>query len=174
VRQKSFTLFEIIIALILVSIFYYFAIHSFSSGVNVKEEKVSLLNLKKQLFKLGFSQEITIKCINEKFNCFVYLDGELQDDMLDPLFVDTPKIYEYNQNAERVEFMDLELEQLERYEIVFEFTCKKNKKCDELIVETEDLVYLFHNFSLKPYTLEYMGDIDEFFEKRIREVQDAI
>lgn len=171
--KKAFTLFEIVIVVILISVFYLFAISSFSNNSTLTQQKVQLLNLKEELLKKGFEEKITIKCIADEYSCFVFIDGEKQDEMLDPLFEKKPIIYKYEKNPESIEFSDYEAEQLDRYEIVFEFSCKKNKKCDEYIIETENMVYAIHNLALKPHTFEYMNDINEMFEAKIREVRDA-
>jgi len=48
-----------------------------------------------------------------------------------------------------------------------------NQKCSELIVELEDLVYIFNDIKNKPETIKYINDIDIYFEDKIQEVRDA-
>lgn len=172
-NKNSFTLFEIIISIILISIVYFFALNNFSAKKYDKKQNKTILNLKENLFKYSFNNNIKIKCTQE-IGCFVFIDGELQEEKIDKLFDSKPTVYEYNNKLKRIEFLDLELEQLQRYEIVFEYTCFSNKKCDELIVETDSLVYIFNSFQKKPTTIKYINDIDDYFESKINEVKDAL
>ncbi len=160
------------IVIILIGIAYVFAINSFEKTIKIKD-KVTLLNLKQILLKQEYEDKITIKCIDDDYSCFVFIDGQPQEDKLNPLFEERPTVYEYSKDLERIEFIDLELEQLQRYNIVFEYSCKKNKRCSEMIVETNTQTYIFNDMNKNPEAIEYIKDIDEYFEAKIREVKDA-
>ena len=174
-KNKAFTLFEIIIVIILVSIIYTFAINSFSKNKPKHPDGITLSNLKEKLLEFEFDEDITIQCLADDFSCFVFLDDDLepQEEKIKDLFKNKPTIYSYSKELERLEFLDLELEQLQRYEIIFKYNCKKNKKCSELIVETDNLVYIFNDIKNKPKTIKYISDIDSFFDNKIQEVKDA-
>ena len=179
IRKKTFTLFEIIISIILVSIIYSFAINSFSTKKKIKSDDVTIFNLKEKLLKYGKENEmgdnITIKCIRDDFSCYLFIDDDKipLEDKIKPFFLDTPTIYKYNKELEKIDFLDLELEQLERYEVIFKYSCKKNKKCSEFIVETENMIYIFNDIKKKPDTIKYISDIDDYFELKVEEVKDA-
>jgi hypothetical protein len=171
--KKAFTLFEIMIVIILISTIYIFAINSFTKNNDLQKDEVTLLNLKKTLLSQEFEEKITIKCIENDFSCFVFIDGTLQEDVLKPIFKEQPIVYDYTPELEKLEFIDLELEQLQRYSIVFEYSCKKDQRCSEMIVETETKTYIFNDMYKKPEVIEYINDIDEYFDAKIREVKDA-
>ena len=177
--KKSFTLFEIIISIILISIIYTIAINNFSSKEYKSIDKITLENLKEELLKYGkensIENSITIKCIADDLSCFIFLDNNKipEKEKLEPFLKQQPEVYKYNKNQEKIEFMDLELEQLQRYEIIFQYSCKKNSKCDEFIVQTDELTYIFNTINKKPDTIKYLNDIDEYFDSRIEEVKDA-
>jgi hypothetical protein len=171
--KKAFTLFELIIAVILVSLLYYFAIDSFSQK-NFKEKKnITLTNLKQTLLQYDFNDNITIQCIEDDFSCFVFIDDILQKEKINPLFKEVPTIYNYAKDLTRVDFNELELEQLDTYNIVFKYSCKKDKKCSEYIVELPNKVYIFNDIYTKPTTINYISDINDYFDNKIQEVKDA-
>ncbi|MEA3513313.1 MAG: prepilin-type N-terminal cleavage/methylation domain-containing protein [Campylobacterota bacterium] len=175
-KQKAFTLFEIIITIILISIFYLFAINSFSNSSKIDGDVITLNNLKQELLKVDFEEEINIQCNNQDLSCLVFVDGVLDEDeegKIENLFLKEPIVYKYNKNLEDIEFQDLELEQLERQNIVFKYSCKKNRKCDEMIVQTEDKVYVFNDIHNKPITLNYIDEVSDFFDDKIGEIKDA-
>ena len=177
--RKSFTLIEIIIGIILISIIYTIVINSYSSKTKNSTDTITLENLKEKIQNLGeensMNDSITIKCIADDLSCFVFLDDSLQplEEKIKPFLKQQPTVYNYNKNQEKIEFLDLELEQLQRYEVVFQYSCKKNRKCDEFIVETEDLTYIYNNIKKKPDTIKYINDISEYFDTKIEEVKDA-
>ena len=173
--KRAFTLFELLIAMILVSLLYYFAISSFekksfnlNSGVSLKNLKYSLLH------NYDFEDSISIQCIEDDLSCFLFIDGALQKKTkLDSLFKDKPTIYNYSPSLETIEFKDLELEELESYHIVFKYRCIKSGKCSEYIVQTSKKVFLFNDIYTYPKELNSINDLDEYFEKLKREVKDA-
>ena len=120
-----------------------------------------------------YDNNIIIKCVDDTFDCYVFIDGEIQEEKIKGLFETKPFIYKYNSNLDEIDFLDLELEKLERFEVVFEYKCKKNSKCSELIVEYNDNVFIFNDIFQQPITIKYLSDIEEYFNKNIEEVKDA-
>ncbi len=161
------------IVIILISILYLFAINSFKNKSFGNSSDITLYNLKKKLLNRDYSKDIIIKCVDETFDCYVFIDGVLQDEKIKGLFEKKPDVYKYNSNLDKIDFLDLELERLERFEVVFEYKCKKNNKCSELIVETKNKVFIFNDIFQQPKTIKYIGDIEEYFNKNIEEVKDA-
>jgi len=171
--KKAFTLFEIMITMILISLLYYFAINSFTNKTVKKTDTITLTNLKEMLLKYTFNNKIEIKCIEDDYSCFVFIDNVLQNEKIAPLFKEKPIIYEYNQELTRIEYKDLELEQLDRYNVIFEYSCGVDKKCSNAIVETPEKVYIYDDLYAKPKIIEFISDIDDYFDNLKREVKDA-
>lgn len=172
VNKKSFTLFEVLIAIFLISLLYIFAINSFQKTVT-KQDEITLKNVKQFLLKQEFKNDVVLKCTQEDIGCFLFIDGELHNETIPLYFSSAPTVYEYSSKLDRIEFIDLELVQLQRYEIVFEYSCNKQQKCREMIVETEQNVLIFNNFYKEPKVIEYISDIDSYFENKVQEVKDA-
>ena len=123
--------------------------------------------------KIDFDNNIEIKC-TEDLECFVFIDGSIQDKKLTSLFKNIPTVYKYSTDLETIEFLPLELENMERYNIVFEYSCNSYGRCSEFIVEDGDDVYIFNDIKQKTIKYKYINDIDQYFNKRIKEVKDAL
>ena len=172
--KKAFTLFELLIAMILISLLYYFAINSFQNKSFKINDSISLKNLKINLLKnYDFEDNIKIQCIEDDLSCFIFLDGILQKEKLTTIFKNIPTIYKYSDKLETIEFQPLELEELESYNIIFKYSCKKNHQCDEYIVETNKAVFIFDDLYNSAKELNSTNEINEYFDKLKREVKDA-
>ena len=171
--KKAFTLFEIIIAIILISLLYYFAIDSFDKKQLLVQDKITLFNLKSTLLKYEFDNDIEVKCIDDRFDCFLFIDGAIQQKKLPSFFDKKPIIYKYQKDLEQIEYLTLELEALEKYDIIFDYKCIKSGKCTESIVETEEKVYIFNDLYNKPDIIDTISDINQYFTKKEEEVKDA-
>jgi hypothetical protein len=154
---------------------YLFAINSFSNNRNNNANKnITLMNLKKTLLDFEYENSIMIKCVNDSYDCYVFVDNELQEEKIKGLFKEKPTVYSYSLDLEKIDFLDLELNQLERQEIVFEYGCKKNSKCNEWIVEVDDKLFIFNDIFKKPKLKKEISEIDEYFNSKIAEVRDAL
>jgi prepilin-type N-terminal cleavage/methylation domain-containing protein len=174
VLRRSFTLIELVIAIILVSIVYTFAINSFKKPHVVGNvENLTLNNLKDQLLKVDFNSTIEMQC-NTELDCFILIDNVVQEEKISHLLPSVPQVYSYKKEYSRIDFPILELENMEYYNIVFKFKCTKDQKCSEYIVDFDDSVYIYNNLKRKPTVLRYMSDVDDYFTEQIKEVQDAI
>ncbi|MBD3841462.1 MAG: type II secretion system protein [Campylobacterales bacterium] len=170
--KQAFTLFEILISLVLVTIVYLFAINSFNIS-SQKEEQTTLTNFKEYLLKQNYENEISIKC-TDSLKCLIFVDGVRQEQILSNIFRTKPEVYSFEKEYRRLEFPRLELENLESYEIVFDFTCKNKFECDEYILDLGSKGVILTNLENKPIEFEYFSDVRDYFEKKIEEVQDAL
>jgi hypothetical protein len=172
-NKPAFTLFELVIVVVLVGIIYYFAI----SNINFNKtnlDKISLTNLKQTLLKYDFDDKIELKCTDDGAKCMIFVDGILQTDMIENLFKTAPEVYKYSKNLEQIEYKDIELEQLQRYEICFEYHINKRGDSSQMIVNLgEDGVYIFDNIHDKPTYIKYLSDVPLYFDDKIAEVKDA-
>ena len=53
-------------------------------------------------------------------------------------------MYSYNKQLDMLEFADLEMEKLESFEVCFEYSIDKYLKSSDIIVQTNDKVYIFN------------------------------
>jgi len=170
-KVRSFSLFEILIALLLVSSFYFFTFSSLENK-NIGKKQLTLESLKKELFSYPFEKKIMLKCIKEDLSCFVFLDGVLQEKKIPPFFKEIPLVYSYNKELKQIEFLEFQTQKLDRYDIVFELECTKSGFCDEYIIEFENQVLLYSNLE-EIVAIESINDVDSYFENKINEVKNA-
>jgi len=70
--KKAFSLIELLIVLLIISIVYYLNINKLTE---IKEKDINFLNLREDLNKIDFDNNIEILCINKINNCKLYIDG---------------------------------------------------------------------------------------------------
>jgi hypothetical protein len=151
-----------------------FAINSFMKSNTKIYDQINLINLKNNLLKLDFQNSISIKCKEDNFECFIYKDGiTTKEEIISTLFTEKPRIYSYSQKLEIIEFEDIEFEELESYKNIFEFSCQRDGKCDELIIEVSNKVYILNNLSKEPKIVDYINDVNEYFQNKIEKVKYA-
>ncbi len=139
-----------------------------------KLNKITLSNLKQTLSKFDFNDKATIKCIDDKnIDCLVILDGMIQDERITNLFRNCPDVYEYSAKQKRLYFDDIKLKDYQALAICFEFILNKSGHSSQIIVDTNDKVFIYDNISKKPKTIKYINDINLYFNDKIDEVKNA-
>lgn len=171
-KKRSFTLFEILISITLVLIIYSIAINKFDLNAN-KNEQINLQNMKKTLLNYEYEQNIAFKCTQDD-GCFLFIDGVKQEQNFKSIFSQTPTVYTYEKDFKTIEFPRLELEDLESYDIVFDFTCYSDFECSEYILEVDSKGYIISNLQREIQVFAYFSDIKEYWQEMIDEVNDAI
>lgn len=171
--KKSFTLLELIIVIVLISIVYYFTIQN----LNFKPKKLDALtinNLQEYLSKIEFDDTIRLDCIDsDDMQCLLFVDENLQKTEKISLFKECPVVYEYSKQLKTLEFRDIELKNMESYRVCFSFEMTKNKKSSQFIVQTNQKIYVFNNINNKPIILKDVSGVYDYFEDKINEVKDA-
>jgi len=168
--NKAFTLVELLIVIVIVSITYYFAISTIKFST---KKTVDIDNIKSMLLKYNFNDTISLKCIEDGKKCYIVVDGKISSDTIDNLFKTKPIVYYYDTNFKQKEFDDLELNDLDSYEVCFEYNINRYRKSEDMIVEANDKVYIFNSIYDKPIVVNYLDDVSEYFSSIKDEVKDA-
>ncbi len=174
--KKSFTLIELIIVILLISIVYFLAFSSFSVK-NEKEYKVDLENLKEFMFKnFTYEKNLSLVCIeDESKDCYIFIDDKMDKDIkISNLFTQIPDVYNYNKDLTRYDFTKIRLDDIE-YEPFFELKIDSDKKHKDIVLDTlNEKVYLFSSISKNAELFNNTNEvIDKFSENEI-EVKDAL
>ena len=174
-NKKSFTLMELVIVIVLVSIMYYFVLSNNFESDNKRKEGLSLINLKSYLLSFDFKNSASIKCIeSDDYDCYVFLDNKLEKDLsIKNLFKDKPSIYEYTKEQDRMEFGNLKLDTFEEFNVVFEYSIGADMKSKDFILDTGEKIYVFNSIYNKPIQLKYLYEVLDSFENRVSEVKDV-
>jgi len=162
---------EIMLVVAIISLAYYFTIDNFKFKAITKESFVNIHNLKSYLLK--YNKDVKIICINDGKKCFIK-DSNTTIGEINNLFKTKPIVYEYNKDLKEIIFKDLELEQLDRYEVCFEYSINKYKKSDDMIVEIDNKVYIFNSIYKTPIKLDSLSEVYDYFEDSKQELKDAI
>ena len=105
--KSSFTLIELIIVILIISITYLLIFSNSNFDVKKQEERLTLYNLEDFLLKnFEFEKSLSFVCIEEKFTCFVKVDDKLQKDFrIEKFFKQKPDVYEYDKDEKKLEFL---------------------------------------------------------------------
>ena len=173
--KKSFTLIELIIVIILISTIYFVSFSNSMFFVKKDSTNINLGNIKEYLLEnFDFENEVSIKCIEEDFQCFIFVDSVLQEDIkINKLLANVPEIYEFNKNENRIFFKSKRINDIE-YDIIFEIIINNDFISNEFILDTLDnKVYVFNSLFRKVEIYESLNEVFDNFSKKEEEVKDA-
>lgn len=172
-QKKSFTLLEIIIVIFIISSVYYLVATNFITINNKQSETPLLLNVKELLKGYQFDEKIELKCVEDNYRCFILADGIVVKELDRKLFKVKPDVYRYDTKLDIIDYGYLELDKLESFPIIFEYSIDKYNKTKDMIVQVEEQIYIFNSIHEKPILKEYLSDVNDYFEDKISEVKDA-
>ena len=101
------------------------------------------------------------------------IDGALSGELEEVLFDQKVTVYSYEKRPRKIDFPDLKLEQLERHSIFFRYQLNRFGKSKDMVVETNDGVYIFNSIYKQPTKVETLGDLDGYFELIEKKVKDV-
>lgn len=155
----------------IISLVYYLTLGNFKLNVDTSN-KISLNNLPMYLKKQEFDKTLSLKCINDGKKCLLYIDGSIKE-KINNLFSQKPNVYTYSKDLDLIYFNDIELNELDTYEVCFEYNINKYKKSKDIIVEVGQKVYIYNSLDSNVTTLDYISDVRDYFDKKEQEVRDA-
>jgi type II secretory pathway pseudopilin PulG len=168
--KKSFTLFELVVVVIIVGLLYSFAIRAFNFN-NTTTQTLTLKNLKQFLISKNFTDTISLKCSLTDNKCFLYIDNKLQTNNVKLLNLDTNlEVYAYDDTFKQIYFQPIKPKALKSYDILFELTINKDNKHKDLIVKNFDKYYIFNSIYLQPIEVDNPRD---YFDNLTQEAKYA-
>jgi prepilin-type N-terminal cleavage/methylation domain-containing protein len=171
--KSAFTLIELLLVIVILGAVYGIFFANLTKQPENNNVNENLIKVKSLLLKYEFDKTIELQCSEVDFKCFVLVDGVLKEELKEKLFNSTPTVYSYDNNKNRVRFNDLKLEELESYPIDFVYKIDQYGKTKDMIVEVDNKVYVFNSLFDKPFILESLSDVDEYFESTISKVKDV-
>lgn len=172
--KRSFTLLELVIVVLLISIVYFLLFSSFSFSKNEKNN-LRIETLKNYLFdNFKYEDTLSLYCIKkDNFPCYVFIDRKLKDDIkITNLFLETPEVYTYDRDLNKKDFEDIRIGE-EDFHVVFKLDFNSEKKHENLVLDMGNKVYLFSSISNKIEIFEDTNSILDGFISKEEEVKDA-
>ncbi len=174
--KKSFTLIELIIVILIISITYLLVFSNSNFMIKKQNNKLLLSDIKEHMKNnIDFKNEVSFVCLDDSFDCYFKIDGNINNDSKTAnVFSIKPEVYEYYKNERRVDFDSIYIDDI-NYDVVFELKMTDDFKVKELIVDTlEDKVYVFNNLYTKAKIYNSLNNVFELFNSNEIEVKDAL
>ena len=173
--KKAFTLIELIIVIILISISYFLVISNSSFKITNENKTISFINIKKYLLdNFEFQNELALVCINEKLACYVRIDGNIDEDLkIENLFDTKPEVYKYQKEEQVIDYDSIDINNISQ-DVIFELKINSDYKSNEVIVDTlNEKIYLFNAIFNEIKVYNSIQEVFETFNTNQLEVQDA-
>ncbi|MGM0519362.1 MAG: type II secretion system protein [Campylobacterota bacterium] len=168
-RKRAFTLTELILVIVLVSVIYMLAFSNLS--LFNSSSKIKLSNLKSYLKKQSFENSLKLICLENKEECVIYLDNKPTKKIQNP-FGKILSVYKNDENRKRVYFDDIKLDKF--YERVsLNLYLDKKGLHNNYIVQNEDNYIVLDSLKSSFFAYENLNDYLQQKEKNIAEVKNA-
>jgi len=157
VSKSSFTLFELLVVILIISIIYGIFIEKIGSKEH--QIKKSDLGSIQRLFEgIDFNESASIVCIHKCKTCFLYVDGK-KVSKISSWFQEEPKVYDFDIHGilSPVSFLPI-FEEHNPQDVCFEYTLYPNKSHSSYIVEYQKRFYVFSAY-MKP--VQIVGSISQ-------------
>ncbi len=143
-NSKAFTLFELLIVIILIGLIYGLFVSSLHNK-EVQSDAITLLSMKKTLLKQSYEKKSEIVCLEPCQECFIYNDGEKSEAKAFSLFKTPPKVYkkDYYGRLEKQQFLPLFNKENVQQDVCFRFSVFNNKSSSNYILEADEKFYVF-------------------------------
>ena len=153
--RGGFTLFELLIVVLLIAILYGVFISKMSSSPKKEAEKITLKTLKKTLQQFPAQRARELICVEPCKQCNIYIDGAPVKDVDLPLFKTEPVVWvkdRYGQFQQKV-FLPLDDPEHGAKDVCFRFKLFRNGSSSSYIVQTDDKHYYIFKPYLQPVTV---------------------
>lgn len=167
-KKPSFSLVELILVIVLISLTYTLFVPKMTLYSN-KKEILSLVNIKSYLKKyFKFEENLTFSCTDT--TCYIFADNKRVENFeVKNLFSSLPVVY---QNNESLEFLDITIDNIS-YSVVFELAFDKDYKSKDILLEANTLFYFYNAIKDEVSVFETLGAYEDFYENLKLEVRDA-
>ncbi len=168
-NRRGFTLFELLLVVILIGVIYAIFVHKLSQKkVHDESGAFTLETLKTSLSSFPAKRRVELFCFTPCDICNVYRDGKKVEDLDIELFETLPNVYNrdaYGQ-VQRIEFLSME-DKKEIKDVCFHFTLFSNQSSSSYIVEYDKKFYLFDAYMQPVRVFENLSDASEAFDESI-------
>jgi prepilin-type N-terminal cleavage/methylation domain-containing protein len=149
-NRRGFTLFELLIVVLLIAILYGVFINKLQLGSSKKRaDEVSLVTLHKLLEQFPSERKREVICTEPCKECKVYLDDKPLDDVSFPLFLSEPTVWKADRfgQYQSVSFLPLNDPEHGVKDVCFRYRLFPNGSGSSYIVQTDER----HFYAFKPF-----------------------
>lgn len=163
-NNKAFTLFELIIVVLLISIVYGVFVHKLSTQKQ-EDKPVSIENLRSWLGGFSFEKNAKIVCFKENLGCVLFLDANMQEGEF-KLFEDEIAVYELDETGRPkiISFDPYFNQNGKPQDVFFEFSLRKNGSGSSFIIDREGVFYVFQAISKTPQIFQTFEGAKEGYD----------
>ena len=162
VSKSSFTLFELLIVILIISLLYGIFVQKLSHtrSANLQDR---LKNLDSILAQYDFNESAEIVCVNECKECFVQIDGKRVEDI--DLFEGNVKVYDYDIHGllTQLAFTPI-FENGNVKKVCFRYELYPNKSHSSYIVEYKDRFYVYYAYMRATKVYKSIGEAQKAFD----------
>ena len=165
-NSKAFTLFELLIVVLLISILYGVFVHKLSRAPQAKTDQLTLMNLKSFLLNIPFKRKIEVLCLEPCKECNIYIDGKKAKSDAFSLFKSSPNIYlpdNFGQ-VRTISFLPIIDKKGAINNVCFKFSLFNNKSSSYYALEDDSKYYLFDSYMKDVKKTKSFSDVTSFFD----------
>jgi len=166
-ERKAFTLFELILVVVIIGIVYTLFIQNIDKLQ--RTQKLGLSELVKHMKTFQDKNEIHLVCTEECAKCEIYIDNNATEKYLE-LFKSEVISYYINKDGqlEEKKYASMYDERGEEIEVCLRLTLFKNGSFSESILKQNEKVYYFPSYFGKMQEFDSMDGLEEYFQERLR------
>ncbi|MDR1976395.1 MAG: hypothetical protein LBQ18_05330 [Campylobacteraceae bacterium] len=175
VRKGGFTLFELLLVMLLLVITYGLFMQNFAFKSDPYEEEVKLEKLNLYLLESlgGNKAKVSLKCVDDCSYCHVLLNGvdtnktiELFEKGFEPI------AYKYDgKRLDRIIYDDYYREDRKRERVCFSYNVYPNGSADKVVLEYRDRFYLLENYMEEGKVFANLNEASDYLEEKQLEVR---
>jgi prepilin-type N-terminal cleavage/methylation domain-containing protein len=165
-NSKAFTLFELLIVVLLISVLYGIFVHKLTRAPQAKTDQLTLMNLKSFLLKIPFKRKIEVLCLEPCKECNIYIDGKKAKSDSFSLFKSIPNIYSLDKfgQARTISFLPLIDKNGAMNNVCFKYSLLNNKSSSYYALEDDGKYYLFDPYMKDVKMTKSFSDVSLFFD----------
>ncbi len=165
-NSKAFTLFELLIVVLLISILYGIFVHKLSKPPQEKTDQLNLVNLKSFLLDIPYKKKIEVICLEPCKECNIYIDNKKTKNDAFSLFKSHPNIYfpDTFGQVRTISFLPILDKKDAINNVCFKYSLFNNKSSSHYVVEDDGIYYLFDPYMKKVQTSKSFSDVTSFFD----------
>jgi hypothetical protein len=167
--RTAFTLFELLLVLLLIAVMYGLFAQNFSLKRDGQEAvKLEKLNLYLAEQFNETKEIVSLRCLNDCGECKV-LAGGIETNKTFNIFEKGSSVSAYVYNGKRLEkvlFDDYHSDEYKREKVCFRLDVYPNGSSDKIALEYKNRVYLFENFLEEGRVFASVSETQDYLEER--------